>query len=160
MSKKHILVDIILVTLKRELEALTQSALAAHAAATHEESKAEDSHDTRGLEASYLAVAQGTRIEALKKTISTYQFLPIRDFGPNDPIAVGALVELELNGTKSCYFLVSQSGGQTTLLEGKPVQVITPQAPLGEALLGRRLGDTVEVEGKHVSREYEITGVE
>jgi transcription elongation GreA/GreB family factor len=159
MLKKRDLVEKILENLNRELQTLLQSAAAAHEAATHEESKAEDAHDTRGLEASYLAGAQLARVEVLKKTIASYQFADIREFKPTDPIELGALVELELDGKRLNYFLVGQGGGMSLSLQGKTVQVITPQSPLGEALLGRRVGDSIEVEGQKVSREYEVLGL-
>ncbi len=117
MSKKQELINLVLADLNRELDALIQSANAAHEAATHEESKAEDRHDTRGLEASYLAGAQRARIEVLKKVIASYHFLEARDFKPTDPISIGALVEVELDGKKLHYLLVSQGGGTSVRFE-------------------------------------------
>src|ERR1035437_4898036 len=56
-----------------ELAALTQSARAAHLAATHEESKAEDRHDTFAIEASYLAAGQAVRVAELEKTLQEFE---------------------------------------------------------------------------------------
>jgi transcription elongation GreA/GreB family factor len=159
MLKKRELIELILENLNRELQTLLQSAAAAHEAATHEESKAEDAHDTRGLEASYLAGAQLARVEVVKKTIASYQFAGFRDFKPTDPIELGALIELELDGKRLHYFLVGQGGGMSLSLDGKTVQVITAQSPLGEALFGRRVGDVIEVEGQKLTREYEVVAV-
>jgi transcription elongation GreA/GreB family factor len=158
-SKKRALMELILAHLDGELDTLMRSAKAAHEAATHEESKAEDSHDTRGLEASYLAGAQMARIESLRKVIHNYQTLELRDFAKKDPIGIGALVELDLNGKAVHCFLVATGGGTTVVHEGQRVQVITPQSPLGEALLGRRAGDLAEVETRESTLEYEIVGV-
>ena len=47
----------------------------------------------------------------------------------------------------------------TVTYDGKKILVITPQAPLGEALIGRRVGDAVEVETSKTSLEYEILGI-
>ena len=107
MSKKRALLDLVVSTLTRELESIAQSAKAAHEAATHEESKAEDAHDTRGLEASYLAAGQMARIDSLKKVIASYQFMKLPDFKPSDPIGVGALVELTSAGKTLHCFLVN-----------------------------------------------------
>ncbi|MEO5970942.1 MAG: GreA/GreB family elongation factor [Bdellovibrionia bacterium] len=159
MTRKQKLIRLIIAQLNTELQLITQSAKAAHEAATHEESKAEDSHDTRGLEASYLAGAQMARAEALKKTIATYQFMNARDLQADDPIDIGALIEIETAGRKFHYFLVSQGGGMAVTFEGKTIQVITSLAPLGEVLLGRRVGDVAEIEGQRIQREYKITGV-
>jgi transcription elongation GreA/GreB family factor len=160
MQKKMHLVSLILTDLNRQLEAMNQSAKAAHEAATHEESKSEDSHDTRGLEASYLAGAQMARIESLKKTITAFQFLVLRDFKSTEPIELGALVELKSEKKSFYYFLLSFGGGMNISFEGKNIQVISPQSPMGEMLLGQKVGEVFEVEGARLSREYEIVSIE
>ena len=156
LIEKKRLIELIVKSIQSEIETLTRSAKAAHEAATHEESKAEDSHDTRGLEASYLAGAQQARIQSLLKVATYFQLFKARDFQSTDPISVGAGIDVKLDGKVSSYFLAAQGGGVSVSVEGKPVQVITPQAPLGEALLGKCVGDRVEVESRKVEREYEI----
>ena len=156
---KHKLVASILKQLNEELEIVTRSAESAREAATHSESKAEDHHDTRGLEASYLAGAQASRAAELQRMITIYKFLYFPEFNPGDLIGPGALVQLELSGHHSFYFLVPQGGGLTLQMDGKPIRVITPMAPLGEALLGRTVGDTVEIEGAGGSRIYRIVSI-
>lgn len=158
MNKKTV-VERIVAQLESELEVIRRSAAAAREAATHEESRAEDSHDTRGLEASYLAGAQAGRAEELQRLVTAYKFMPFREFREGDAIAPGALVELDLDGRKSWYFLAAEGGGFSVTVGTSKVLVITPQAPLGEALLGHRAGDGVEVEVQRALREYEIVSV-
>jgi hypothetical protein len=50
---------------RQELQAVEEAALASHHAATHEESRSEDKHDTRSIEAGYLAGAQAQRVALL-----------------------------------------------------------------------------------------------
>jgi transcription elongation GreA/GreB family factor len=159
MMNKRNLIDGILELLSKELEQMTRSALVAHEEATHAESKAEDRHDTRGLEASYLAGAQAARASEIQRLITLFRFMHLPEYQSGDLIGPGALVELDLNGRRSCYFLVPQGGGLSLQHEGKPVRVITPQAPLGEALLGRSVGTTIQVEGGTVTREYHVVGI-
>ena len=52
-----------------------------------------------------------------------------------------------------------KGGGMSVTCEGKLVQVITPQAPLGEALIGRRVGDSIDVSVKNIAKEYVIESV-
>ncbi len=158
ISKRRI-IDEIIARLSRELEAMSSAARAAHEAVTHEESKAEDAHDTRGLEASYLAGAQAQRASELAQQISYYRSLDARELAPGEPAAAGALVELGAGGRRLVYFLVAQGGGLTLQLDGERIQVITPRAPLGEALVGRSAGETIEVETQGQTREYELTGL-
>jgi transcription elongation GreA/GreB family factor len=155
MNKKE-LIHLLQVHLAQELAHLLDAARAAHEAAIHEESKPEDSHDTRSVEASYLAGAQAQRAAEIQQQITMYKFMPVRDYGKGDAICPGSLVELELKKTRAFYFIAPQGGGLVTTLDGKPVQVITPQSPMGEALLGKKVGDTVEVEIRDSTREYKI----
>ena len=159
MPSKTQLIEKIIEGLKQELATIERSARAAIEAATHEESKAEDHHDTRGLEASYLAGAQAARMAELQSIILMYKFFPVRDFKPTDPIGAGALIELDLDGKRSHCFLVANGGGLTVKLEGRTIQVITVKAPLGDALIGKRAGEMAEVESQKVIREYEVISV-
>ena len=145
--------------LEEELDRLMQAAKAAHEAATHEESKPEDEHDTRAIEAGYLAGAQMKRAEEIRQLLNMYRFLPLREYGVEDVVCPAALVELETNGKRAFYFLAPQGGGLVTEVDGKPVQVITPKSPMGDALLGRKVGDIVEVEIRDGSREYKVLSI-
>jgi len=44
-------------------------------------------------------------------------------------------------------------------LDGVSIQVVTPQSPLGKALLGRLLGNVIELRGKSGLREMSIVDV-
>ncbi|MFL5814751.1 MAG: GreA/GreB family elongation factor [Bdellovibrionia bacterium] len=156
---KRQVIELAISRLNGELSALVQAAKAAHEAATHEESRAEDKHDTRGLEASYLAGAQAARATELQKLIMMFRQLQVRDFAPDEPVAIGAIVEIELesNQKRSIHLLTPLGGGIAVSVGGVTVQVITPQAPLGEALLGKKAGDIIEIEAAQGQiREYSV----
>src|SRR4051812_33259314 len=110
---KTVIRSLLMEKLQAEADGLAQAAKAAHAAATHEESRAEDQHDTRGIEASYLAGAQAQRATDLQALVSTYRQLSVAELGLNDLISPGALVELQimLPARKSWYFVVPRGGG-------------------------------------------------
>jgi transcription elongation GreA/GreB family factor len=158
---KRALVDQLIAKLQTEADAIGLAARAAHEAATHEESRAEDQHDTRGLEASYLAGAQANRALELQSLISTYRMMPLRPLGAQDAIEPGALVELvqEETGRKTRYLMVERGGGTTLTVQGESIQVIAPQSPLGEALAGRKLDEDFEVETQGKVREYRVVSV-
>jgi transcription elongation GreA/GreB family factor len=165
LPPKRLLVDQLVAQLQHEAGTLEAAARAAHEAATHEESRAEDHHDTRGLEASYLAGAQAQRAAELAALISVYRQMPLKDFGPSDPIAPGALVTVEMAAeggrpARKSHYLVVPRGGGVTLKQGAlSVLVIAPQSPFGEALVGRKQGEGFEVETREGSREYEVAEV-
>lgn len=158
MNKKDVITQI-MAYLVEELNTVEKAAKAAHEAATHEESRAEDSHDTRAIEAGYLAGAQAKRAEELRSQLLMYKFLPAREFGAADVACPSALVELEINNTRAWYFIAPQGGGLITRVNDKPVQVITPASPMGEALMGKRQGEIVEVESRDKVREYKVISI-
>src|SRR5437660_11715290 len=139
--KKTKLLARIVEALHNNLAVLDKAARAAHAEATHESSKAENKYDTRGLEAAYLAGGQARQAREILDSIKVYQSLQIRDFGPNDPIDLTAVVDLDAGGSRSTYFIGPRSGGLELQYEGNEVVVITPQSPLGQDLVGRKAGD-------------------
>lgn len=88
-----------------------------------------------------------------------YRFLPKRNYGPEDVIVPSALVELNLREMTTYCFVAPQGGGLVTRVDGQPVQVVTPQSPLGEALLGKKVGDVVKVDVRGATREYRVLSV-
>jgi len=135
--------------LKAELEAALAAALEtakrAHAAAiegaTHSEARAENDKDTRGLEQSYLARGQAMRVAELETAVARVAAWVVPAFGAGARIALGALVTVE--GDDQQLFIAIDGGG--TVLAGGTVRVVTPQSPLGRALLGRVVDDEVEL---------------
>jgi transcription elongation GreA/GreB family factor len=143
------------------LTAALDSARAAHAAtqqaATHEEARAENDKDTRGLEQSYLARGQAQRVEELAAELAAVQKMTLRAYGDDDAIAAGALVDATADGTRHCYFIAPGGAGEV-LADG--VQVVTPRSPLGRALCGRLAGEEVEVPTPSGRRTLDITQID
>ena len=135
------------------------AAKAAHAEATHEESKAEDQYDTRGLEAAYLAAGQARQLEDVVAAVRDFSRMTICKFGPRDPIDVSALVELKTGKERSFYFIGPSAGGTEVEHEKKTVLVITPQSPLGQQLVGKTKGATWKAKIGGVPNDYAIVSV-
>jgi len=136
--------------LRAELVAQLTAALAAaelaHAAAiegaTHTEARAENAKDTRGLEQSYLARGQAQRVAELAAALASVTALALRRFSETDPVALSAVVTIEEAGARHHWF-IAPGGGGSELAGG--VSVVTPVSPLGQALIGKRVDDEVEV---------------
>ena len=156
---KRALIRKIIARLTDELEVYFRAARASRAEATHEQSKAENKYDTRGLEASYLAQGQSRHAAELQNAIAAFEKLDARKFGPGEPIVVGAFVELALDGEKMAYFIGPRAGGTEVLYEKREVLVITPQSPLGEQLLGRKQGDVLKLKLADAQNQYRVTAV-
>lgn len=139
MEKAQIIKRIVL-SLAQSLEVLERAARASHAEATHESSKAESKYDTRGLEAAYLAGGQARQAGEILESIRLYEGLVIKDFAPDEAIDLTALVELEADGKRSFYFVGPKNGGLEIEHQGREITVITPQSPLGQNLVGKKMG--------------------
>ncbi len=138
-----------------ERAALARAQADAMAAATHEEAKPENDKDTRAIEASYLARGQAERVRTLEQESNALEFLPLRAFKGDDTIALGALVDAEVDGEPAVYFLAPCSGGERV----NDVQVVTPLSPIGRALVGRTAGESLEIKITSKVRELEILGI-
>jgi hypothetical protein len=137
----------------------TNAANATREGATHPEAKPENEKDTRALEQSYLARGQALRVAELTEQIQSLRFMPLRSFGPGDPVAIGALVMLKADDDVRCLFLAQCGGGIELSVDGVEVFVVTPQSGLGASVLGRDIGDEVERVARGVKREYVIAAV-
>jgi Transcription elongation factor len=159
MDKKK-LIETIMNQLEADLEAAKATAKISREAATNEESRPENEYDTRALEASYLAGAQSKRVVEIEDVITVFKFVQIRNFAPDDAISSTALVEVELDGKQSYLFVMSKGGGLNFKFEGKNIQIVTPNSPLGETILGLHAGDSALVEIGATEKEYEIISVQ
>ena len=157
---KRALVDDLRAQLTRDIAVLTQAALSTREAATHEDAKPENDKDTRAIEAGYLAGAQAERVRDLEKTNNVLGMLPLRVFSDSDPVALSALVEVECDDARTTYLLAPVGGGMRGRAGEHEIQVITPQSPMGQKLLGQSVGEAFELTVQRKLRQYEITGVQ
>jgi transcription elongation GreA/GreB family factor len=157
---KRTLIKKITAKLTGELEIYFRAAQFSRAEATHESSKAESKYDTRGLEASYLARGQSKQAAELEAAIAEFEKLPVKQFGADDPIGLGALVELQNGGENLFYFIGPRAGGTEVLHDKTEVLVITPQSPLGEQLLGKKQGEQPQITLGGTHQPVKIISVE
>lgn len=152
---KTLLFQALTAELTKNLELALTAAKATYDIATHEDNKAENKYDTRGLEASYLAGAQAERVRDLKETLGIISSLKIKNFSPSDKIGQSALIKIEFNNKESWLLFLPKGGGQSFTFKGHAIKVITPESPLGELLAGKTVDDAVVLNGK----EYVILEV-
>lgn len=154
VERKKKIIEAIQGELRRELESIERSAKDAWEGATHEENRPEHNKDMRATEASYVAIGQSARARELAEAIGKLAVLRTDPWGEGDPIDVGALVTIETSdgGTRLVVMIVPAGGGVTIEQGSDRVRAVTPQAPLGEALMGSSVGDEVTV----ASRTYEV----
>jgi transcription elongation GreA/GreB family factor len=154
------LLQCIIAQLALDLDLFFTAAKTAHEAATHAENQPDNRYDTLALEASYVAQGQANRAQELRKSIEVYKQLTVPGNAAHAPIRLTSLVTLEdTEGAARRVFMGPVEGGLKISLHGQEVVVITPGAPLGRELLGKTVGDMVEITAGTNRTEYEIVEV-
>ncbi len=106
-----------------------------------------------------LAAATTNRLDAAQaawELVHDFKPAPLRK---GERIGLGALVEVEDGEGGKTLFLAPAGAGEE--LEGPGgdgfFQVVTPGSPLGKGLMGKKVGDVVEVMVKGELTEWDIT---
>lgn len=157
---KFLLQQQVLERLSEDLVQAEQAVRAAHETAIHEENIAENKYDTLGLEASYLATGQARRVEAIRQAMADWRRFRPRPYDAIKGIQLGSLVSLVDAYDKQQQLFFGPEGGSMKLTNGAHiVQVISNAAPLGRALLGKRVGDEVSLQIAQIRQQFEVLRV-
>lgn len=98
-----------------------------------------------------LAALEG-RIEELKDIITRVTVVDIKKSGDTE-VGIGSLVTVKVNGSSHDFSIVGE-------WEADPAaKKISHESPLGKALIGKKVGDTVEVEAPAGKVVYAINAV-
>ena len=141
---KQIIVDAVIRALETELDRQAQANAQSNAATTFSASNADKQRDTTGYEAAYLARGYAQHALNLRNHIEQLKTMKVEDFTGQE-IDIGALVEVEMDGTADWYLLLNGGGGTEVSVEGNTVTVITPESPLGQVLMGNIEAGFVEL---------------
>ena len=155
---KSLLLQQVLDRLSEDLAQAEHAARTAHETATHEESVAENKYDTLGLEAAYLATGQARRADAIRQAMAHWRQFRPRPYDASQGIQLGALVCLVDSDDRQQQLFLGPDGGSMTLASG--VQVISSEAPLGKALLGKCEGDDVSMQVARIAQRFEVLRVQ
>lgn len=150
--------DALVARLRAEADKVRASANETRKGATHEESRAENDKDTRGLEASYLARGQAMRAEELEEAIVRVRVMELPDYADR-PVGMGALIEALVDDDERTFFLAPAGGGEKLEVGGRTIHVLTAASPVGRALVGKRVDDELELRIAGRVRVYELTDV-
>ena len=155
---KKALLAAVIAQLEEEKLFLQEATKAAIDAATSEESRPENVYDTRALEASYLAAAQGKRLQEVERTLNVLKSFPASE-RPQTQVGSGSMVELESEGKVFWYFLLPFGAGIQSEKNGVRTTVVTLDSPLGKLLLGKKVGETFTFAKPGGGRDYEILSI-
>lgn len=109
-----------------------------------------------------LAAGHVQRSAATLEAVHAVESFRPKPFAKGQPVALGALVEVETDdGSGKTLFIAPVCGGAE--LEGPGgdglFHVVTPNSPLGRAVMGKRVGAVVEVTVQGELTEWTITWV-
>jgi hypothetical protein len=130
-----------------DLRQQERAAGAAREGATGDEVQSESKYDTRATEASYLARGHAMQFEALVDDLRTLEAYRVPDYGPDESIGTGALVEVAFGRERQHYFILPRGGGIFVAHEGVEIAVLNPRSPLAKSLNGLRSSDAFTVPG-------------
>jgi len=158
---KLLLQQQVLERLAGDLLQAEEAARVAHETATHEENIAENKYDTLGLEAAYLATGQARRAEAIRQAMNHWRQFRPGAYDARQGIQLGALVCLvDADDRQQRLFLGPAGGSMKVIIGAQLVQVVSSEAPLGRAMLGKREGDEVSIQVAAMRQQFEVLRVD
>jgi len=161
MSDKARLVQAIIAALEAELALITRAALSARDEDIDEESRPENPYDMHSQEAAYLAEGQARIATEIREHLDHYRTLDPASLRTREPIAVGALVTLSpRSGPSLRTFLGPRAGGLEIPDPDGSILLITPASPLGRQLLGRHLGDEIQLPGAKSANRLRVSRID
>lgn len=164
---KRTLIDQLLKQL-RHADAVTQQAAAdSRDAAANLATESEKKEDGRAaIEFGSLATGQAHRSRQLQAAVSALMQLKddeVPRYSRRTPVGLGALVDVAVEdedgegGERTFFVLPAGAGSELTGPGGDGyLSVITPVSPVGRALMGKRVGETVEVQIQGEARVWTI----
>ena len=141
---KQAIVRAVIGKLEAELGRQSQANAQSNATTAYSASNADKQRDTTGFEAAFLAHGYAKHCMDLSHQLDELRTMPVEDFTGQE-IDIGALVEVEMAGDIDSYLLLHCGGGTEVEVDGLTVTVITPDAPLGKALMGNIEAGFVEL---------------
>jgi len=156
-SDKQALFDSVIAQLASDIQIVEQAVEVAIDTATHKDCLGSSKYETMGTEASYLAKGQGERLLELQRALAYFKQLKPES---SKSIQLTSWVVLEdENGKSQSLLMAADAGGLKVSYDKQIVTVITPQAPLGKSLMGKTVGDTIELKFTGKTRCLEVIDV-
>ncbi len=138
---KSLLVEQVIAHLNEKIKGATEAADVAHLAAIDDQSVAETQYDTLAIESAYLAEGQTRRIAQYKAELELMSNPKLLK-DARGQVSLGSWVSLEQeNGELRYVYLAPAGAGLELTIDNEIVNVITPNAPIGLAMLGLIEGD-------------------
>jgi len=152
--------DILALIIKQLESDITISAQAVEMArdtATHKDCLGSSKYETMGLEASYLAQGQGTRLLELERSLAYFKQLTLQ---ASTSIELGAYITLiDEDDRQTFLWMAADAGGLKINYRQQTITIITPKSPLGKAMLGKTMGDDFSLKIMGKEKYFEVLSI-
>ncbi len=115
------------------------------------------------VELARMAKGQEKRQQRALEELARLQAFHPRPLPESAAVKIGAIVEIEEEetGRSRTFFLAPAGAGATLLGPGGDghLTVVTPFSPIGKAVVGCRVGDSMDITLRGETREWELTWV-
>ncbi|MBI5147883.1 MAG: GreA/GreB family elongation factor [Parcubacteria group bacterium] len=161
MTKQKLLQNVI-EKLRQEIKSAEQSFTATKNAAIEAPGAMQSHSDTTKFQMSQLAEEIQRSIYEKSLALSTLQNMIHQNFSPDsEKVEIGSLIEtLNEDGKREFYFILPVGSGIKIVDNDKTISVITPQAPLAVALIGKREKEVIKLQIGHRQRELMIAHIQ
>jgi transcription elongation GreA/GreB family factor len=164
MDKQNLVAQLMAQLRELAATATTASAEAAHEA-VNGATPSEKREDARvALEYAGLARGQARRAQRAFGELAALEGFRPTQLGRGAAAQLGAIVEMEDedSGEGRTFFLAPAGAGVRLTGPGGDgyLSVVTPNSPVGRAVMGRRVGDVIDVSVDQTVREWAITWIE
>jgi transcription elongation GreA/GreB family factor len=159
---KRTLVEQLATRLRESVTVARKAGEAAAVEARDGATPGEKREDARvALEQGSLARGQANRAAKTQAELSALEIFRPGPLPASAPVSLGAVVEVEGDEQGRTFFLAPVGAGIELTGPGGDgfLSVVTPHSPVGRAVIGRRVGDTIEVTVEGEPREWTITFV-
>lgn len=135
MDKKAV-IEAVIASLVKAATSSERASKEARQASIEAPSKMESRYDSTKSEQDWLAHGLAIMSAQHKAAIQEIQTI---DLTPRDHVRIGSLVttEEDTGGMSEIYILLPSGTGTTVEVEGKKVLVVTPESPMGKAVMGK-----------------------
>jgi len=122
--------------------------------ATHKDCLGSSKYETMGLEASYLAQGQGTRLLELERSLAYFKQVKLQQ---SKSITLETYIMLNDEDDKQTWlWMAGDAGGLKISYQQQTITVITPKSPLGKAMIGKNIDDEFSLKLMGKEKSFEV----
>jgi transcription elongation GreA/GreB family factor len=162
---KQALLEQLMTRLREQLRVSQRASKDAQQAARDVATAQEKVADAReSIEYGALATGHAKRLNQLGEELAALERVRLPPATRRAPVGIGSIVEIEDEETQEgrTFFVLPVGAGQELTGPGGDglLTVVTPQSPIGRAVVGRLQGDSIQVTTQGEPRDWNITFVE